>query len=76
MNSLKVKGSQGLNLSKKLALEAIIDKVENILFKFGKFKDISFVEVYSQESEYFDWCLTNCQTQINEIKVFLDSKNY
>jgi len=76
MNSLKVKGSQGLNLSKKLALEAIIDIVENILFKFGKFKDMSFVEVYSQESEYFDWCLTNCQTQINEIKVFLDSKNY
>lgn len=76
MNSLKVKGSPELNLSKKLALEAIIDKVENIQFKFGKFKDKSFVEVYSQESEYFDWCLSNCQTQINEIKVFLDSKNY
>lgn len=76
LNSLKIKGSPGLNNAKKLALEAIIDLVENITFKFGKFKDKSFVEIYSQDSEYFDWCLLNCQSQINEIKVFLDSKNY
>lgn len=76
LNSLKIIGSYGLNCAKKLALESIIDDVENITFKFGKHKDKTFVEVYSQESEYFDWCLSNCQSQLNEIRVFLDSKNY
>lgn len=75
MNSMKCPGAYGLGNSKKMATNELIEQLENTIFKFGKYKTNTFAEIYSQDIEYFDWCLLNCQTQITEIKIFLDSKN-
>ena len=75
MNSMKCPGARGLVNSKKMATNELIEQLENTIFKFGKYKTNTFAEIYSQDIEYFDWCLLNCQTQITEIKIFLDSKN-
>jgi len=76
INSLKSPGAYGLGKAKKLASDKLIEDIEHIQFKFGKYKDKTFAEIYSDDIEYFDWCLLNCQTQLNEIKLFMDSKNF
>jgi ribonuclease HI len=75
MNSMKCPGAHGLGISKKMATNELVEQLENTIFKFGKYKTNTFAEIYSSDIEYFDWCLLNCQTQITEIKIFLDSKN-
>ncbi len=65
-----------LGISKKLSVNPLIGDLEELEFKFGKYKNERFVDVYEQDQDYFDWCLLNSQAQINEIKMFLDSKNY
>ena len=64
-----------LGISKKLCSNSLICELEDIKFKFGKYKNSSFSEVYEHDSDYFDWCLLNSQGQINEIKLFMESKN-
>jgi hypothetical protein len=72
---MKCPGACGLGNSKKMATNELVEQLENTIFKFGKYKTNTFAEIYSLDVEYFDWCLLNCQTQITEIKLFLDSKN-
>ncbi len=76
INSLKSPGAYGVGNAKKLASDRLIEDIEHIQFKFGKYKDKTFAEIYSDDIEYFDWCLLNCQTQLTEIKLFMDSKNF
>lgn len=76
INSLKSPGAYGVGIAKKLASDILIKDIEHILFKFGKYKDKTFAEIYSEDMEYFDWCLLNCQTQLTEIKLFVNSKNF
>ncbi len=76
INSLKSPGAYGVGKAKKLASDRLIEDIEHIQFKFGKYKDKTFSEIYSEDMEYFDWCLLNCQTQLTEIKLFVDSKNF
>lgn len=61
--------------SKKLNLDNLKDYYDKIVFTFGKFKNYSFGKTFISNPDYFDWCLTNCKTQLNEIKLFLESKN-
>lgn len=67
--------SKGILEANRLANIALRKDLPKILFGFGKYKDRSFGEIYSIDSDYFDWCLLNCKTQINDIKLFLESKN-
>lgn len=76
INSLKSPGAYGVGKAKKLASDRLVEDIEHIQFKFGKYKDKTFSEIYSEDMEYFDWCLLNCQTQLTEIKLFVDSKNF
>ncbi len=46
-----------------------------MVFTFGKYKNKSFGLIYQIDPDYFDWCLTSCKHQINEVKLFLESKN-
>ncbi len=75
INSLKSPGAYGLNKAKSMSINIIKQDIENTVFKFGKYKNNTFAEVYSQDTEYFDWCLLNCESQLNEVKLYLDSKN-
>ncbi len=64
-----------LGISKRLSIYPLLGDLEDLEFKFGKYKNERFGDVYEQDQDYFDWCLLNSQAQINEIKMFLDSKN-
>lgn len=61
--------------SKKLNLNNLRNYYDKIVFTFGKFKNCTFGKIFISNPDYFDWCLINCKTQINEIKLFLESKN-
>ncbi len=48
---------------------------DSMIFTFGKYKNKSFGLTYQIDPDYFDWCLISCKHQINEVKLFLESKN-
>ncbi len=61
--------------SKKLNLDNLKNFYDKIVFTFGKYKNCTFGKIFISSPDYFDWCLINCKTQLNEIKLFLESKN-
>jgi ribonuclease HI len=67
--------SQGILNTNRLSNIALRNDLNKVVFSFGKYKDKTFGEIYSQDTDYFDWCLLNCKNQINDIQLFLESKN-
>ena len=61
--------------AKRLNLENLKEYYDKMVFIFGKFKNCSFGKIFKSNPDYFDWCLINCKLQINEIRLFLESKN-
>lgn len=60
---------------KKLNFENLKEYYDKIVFVFGKFKNVSFGQIFDSNPDYFDWCISNCKLQISEILLFLESKN-
>ncbi len=65
--------SEGNKKADILANQAIKNEIKNIKFTFGKYKNKTFEEVSSINSEYFNWCVINSKKQIHDIKLFLDT---
>ncbi len=66
---------QNILLVKKENMLNLKEVYSKIVFLFGKYKNYTFGKVFNIYPDYFDWCLTNCKVQINEIRLFLESKN-
>ncbi len=61
--------------SKRLNFNNLKEYYDKIVFIFGKFKNVTFGQIFDSNPDYFDWCISNCKLQISEILLFLESKN-
>jgi ribonuclease HI len=70
--------SIGNDNADKLANDSISDNIkqnsQNIILRFGKYKNKTLGEIYQLDKNYLSWCVANIKIQQQEIKLFLESK--
>ena len=54
----------------------IIDRVENLVFSFGKYKDDEFLSVYNKDPQYVKWFLGNVASEytFNILKKYCEKR--